>query len=84
MNQLAIPLEEPLRCRQPKVGTQPHRLLMAFYRGERLTVWRALHQYRIYALSQRVGELKKLGWPIKSRTIKGDGSQYSEYWIDFT
>jgi hypothetical protein len=82
MNQLAIPLEEPLRCRSPKVGTQAHTLLMAMYRGERLTVGSALAFHQIYALSQRCGELRQLGWPIKSERVPG--KSYKRYWIDFT
>jgi hypothetical protein len=63
MNQIAIEFKEPLHCRQPKVGTQAHMLLMAFYRGERLSVLTAIQKYGVYALSQRCGELKRLGWP---------------------
>lgn len=66
---------------QPHVGTQAHKLLMAMYRGEHLTVAKALNEYGVYALSQRVGELKKLGWPIQDRTVPGH--KHSEYWIDF-
>ena len=84
MNQLAIPLDEPLHCRHPKAGTQAHMLLMAFYRNERLTVLTAIQKYGVYALSQRCGELKRLGWPIKSRTLHANGKSFSEYWIDFT
>ena len=85
MNQLALKLDESLRHRQLKPGAQAHTLLMAFYRGERLTVLTAIQQYGVYALSQRCGELKRLGWPIKSELIETQtGKHVACYWVDFT
>lgn len=52
--------------RVPEPGTQCGDLLRAFQRGERLTVAEALDKYRVYALSQRAGELRRQGWPIES------------------
>lgn len=51
--------------------------------GERLTVAVALSKYGVYALSQRVGELKrKYGWPVKSRMVETNGGAHiSEYWL---
>lgn len=68
--------------RVPKKG-QCLDLLKAFQRGERLTVAIALEEYQIYALSQRCGELKRLGWPILSemRTVKS-GKRIAVYWMD--
>lgn len=63
----------------PKEGTQHHRLLMAFKRGEVLTVGVALNRYQVYALSQRVGELKDMGWPIESERV--DGASHHRYWM---
>ena len=55
-------------------------LLEAFERGERLTVCTALNDYGIYALSQRVGELRRQGYPIHGRTITtANGKHVSEY-----
>jgi hypothetical protein len=69
-------------CRIPKQDTQHYALLRAFQRGERLTVAAALSAYGVYALSQRVGDLKKMGWPIISRTVTTTaGARISEYWI---
>lgn len=68
-----------IECRVPKEGTQHWTLLMAFKRGETLTVGDALIKYRIYALSQRVGELKDMGWPIESERV--DGANYHRYWM---
>lgn len=81
MNQLALEYEP--RTLHPKPGTQADILLRAFYDGERLTVAKALNKYGVYALSQRVGELKRLGWPIKDRTLHSNGKHFSEYWIAF-
>lgn len=66
----------------PHRGTQHRTLLDAFSRGEKLTVGEALNRYNIYALSQRVGELKALGWQIKSERVPG--KTYKRYWVDFT
>lgn len=77
MNQL------DLLCRIPPEGKQHYRLLVAFQRGESLTVGEALAKYHVYALSQRVGELKKMGWPIKSEIVKTNGgARVSRYWLD--
>jgi hypothetical protein len=82
MNQLALEYE-PSRCVLPKLGTQHRLLLDAFYRGERLTVLTAIQKYGVYALSQRCGELKRMGWPISSETIHQNGKSFSQYWIEF-
>jgi hypothetical protein len=83
MNQLAMTYEpRHAGAILPHVNTQHYTLLMAFYRGERLTVGEALNRYNIYALSQRVGELKALGWKIKSERVPG--KTYKRYWVDFT
>lgn len=58
-------------------------LIGALGRGERLTVALALSEYGCYALSQRMGELRALGWPIRSSTIAlPSGKRVSEYRID--
>ncbi len=61
--------------------TQCERLMDAFDRGERLTVASALEHYRIYALSQRCGELwRKFGYPVDSVTVTTSGGAHvSEY-----
>lgn len=66
-------------CRVPKDGTQHYTLLMAFKRGEVLTVGTALLNYGVYALSQRVGELKDMGWPIESERV--EGASHHRYWM---
>ena len=67
----------------PDAGTQRHTLLMAMKRGERLTVAVALSRYGCFALSQRCGELRRSGWPIRSRMVKvGPRTHVSEYWLE--
>lgn len=83
MNQLVLNYE-PSRAILPRLGTQHRTLLDAFYRNERLTVAHALTEYNIYALSQRAGELKRLGWPILSELIETpSGKHVACYWIEF-
>lgn len=65
--------------RMPNEGTQHHDLLMAFQRGEVLTVGDALMKYRVYALSQRVGDLKRMGWNIESESV--EGGKHHRYWM---
>ena len=72
---------EPSHMALPLLGTQHRTLLDAFYRGEKLTVGEALNRHNIYALSQRVGELKLMGWPIRSERVPG--KSYKRYWIEF-
>ena len=63
--------------------TQCDILLEALRSGERLTVALALQKYGVYALSQRMGELKRMGHPVSSRTVKLPSGKYvSEYyWV---
>jgi hypothetical protein len=64
----------------PQKGTQNYRLLMAMQNGERLTVALALSEFGVYALSQRMGELKRMGWPIRSRMVEVEGgARVAEY-----
>lgn len=73
------------RCRVPenKFG-QLYELLLAFERGEKLTVKLAMDRYGCYALSQRVGNLKNdYGWPIKRKMIEvRTGTWVAEYWLE--
>ena len=60
--------------------TQLEILADAFDRGERLTMLTAINTYGIGALSQRVGDLKAIGYPVESRTIATPtGKHVSEY-----
>lgn len=76
-------LLEP-RCRIPENRHgQLYDLLFALKSGKRLTVKTAIEQHGCYALSQRMGELKRdYGWPIQSRMIEvRPGTRVSEYWL---
>jgi hypothetical protein len=58
-------------------------LLEALRRGERLTVMVSLQKYGCYALSQRMGELRGLGWKVQTRRITlKNGKIVSEYWLE--
>lgn len=66
-------------CRIPERGTQCYELLRAMQSGARLTVAKALTQHGVYALSQRMGDLRDdYGWPIKSRFV----GKFKEYWLE--
>jgi hypothetical protein len=67
----------------PPHGTQNYRLLMAMQCGARLTVAKALNEYGVFALSQRMGELRRMGWPVRSRMIETQGgARVAEYWME--
>lgn len=51
----------------PEEGTQNRTILEALQRGEYLSVADALVKYGVYALSQRCGELRRMGWPVQSQ-----------------
>lgn len=54
-------------------------VLRALHGGKRLTIFRAMH-LGVGALSQECGRLRRLGWPVQSRSIKtAGGSRVSEY-----
>ncbi len=60
--------------------TQVEQLAEALDRGERLTVAEALSRYGIYALSQRAGDLFRIGYPVESQTISlPNGKRVSQY-----
>lgn len=76
--QLAIDFECAVKV--PDAQTQCGVLIRAFKRGESLTVAEALSRYGIYALSQRVGELKRSGWPIIAEQFKTpSGARVARY-----
>ena len=68
------------RCQVPEPQTQQGRLLRALQRGVRPTIVTAGPHLSIGALSQRIGELRKMGWDIKDRRVHG--KPYVEYWLE--
>lgn len=70
-------------CRVPEKGTMVYELLMALQGGERLTPLIALNKFQCLSLSQRVGELKRAGWPIVSEMVSvGSGKRVACYWME--
>lgn len=59
--------------------TKKDAIRAALLRGEVLTPLVALNKYRVFALSQRIGELKREGLPIESTFAKGQ--PYKLYFI---
>lgn len=69
--------------RQPIKGSMTWELLMALKSGERLTPLSALERYHCLSLSQRMGELRRSGWPIYSQMIDvPSGKKVSCYWME--
>jgi hypothetical protein len=55
-------------------------ILRELQQGRRLTVAVALSELGVYALSQRIGELRRLGWPIDRTMIRTrGGATVAEY-----
>ena len=57
-------------CAAPHRGTMVYELLCALQAGEKLTPLLALEKYHCLSLSQRIGELKKQGWPILTEMVE--------------
>ena len=51
-------------------------------KGKGLTPLSALRRFGCLSLSQRIGELKREGWPISSKMIRRNGASFKKYWID--
>lgn len=65
------------------MSPQNKTLLAAFQRGEMHTVASALSCYGVYALSQRVGELKHDGHDIKGEMkTMFNGKRVKVYWME--
>jgi hypothetical protein len=80
VTQTSLEFDSP--CRVPEAGTMTHELLMALKRGEQLTPLSALEKYRCFSLSQRMGELRRSGWPIRSSMVSvNSGKKIACYWM---
>lgn len=44
-----------------------------------ITPWEAIRRYRILALSQRIGELKRAGTPIARQMVQRNGKRFAKY-----
>ena len=82
MTQTSLDLEP--RTKIPPVDGQCYAILLYLQRGGRLTVAKSMSELGVYALSQRVGELKReYGWPIKSKALKvGPKTYVAEYFLE--
>ncbi len=62
--------------------TQSELIYEHLSKGGTLTVAEALSQFGCYALSQRIGDLKRMGVPIDSEMVKvGEGKRVKRYWL---
>jgi uncharacterized small protein (DUF1192 family) len=63
-----------------KLTPQQQKILEYLLTGKKLTVLTAITELGVYALSQRIGELKSEGYPIKTEMIKTEsGKRVAEY-----
>ncbi len=65
------------------MSSQKQAILAELQAGRRLTPLTALIRVHTLALSQRIGELRREGWPVQSRMIELEhGKRVAEYWIE--
>lgn len=63
--------------------SQKEEILDYLKQGKRLTVLKAIKKFGCYALSQRIGELKEAGHPIRSKMIEVEsGKRVAEYTLN--
>ena len=80
MIQTAIDFDAVPRCSVPDSDTLQGKLLRALQSGERLTPISALERFQCFSLSQRMGELRRMGWPITATMIRvPSGKKVAEY-----
>lgn len=65
-----------------ETACQCAKLQNALERGERITALEALRRFGCLRLSARIYDLKKRGVPIESETVKRNGKQFKEYFIE--
>ena len=83
MTQAELTFELP--CRMPNKGTQEYEILTYLQSGRTLTVAKAMAELGVYALSQRCGALRRMGWPVKSRMVEiHPGTRVAEYSLEAT
>ena len=63
---------------EPKTPTGPQeRAILSYLKsGGSLTVKEAIDRLGVYALSQRCGGLRRLGWPIKSELVRTETGKH--------
>lgn len=55
-------------------------ILRHLAKGHRLTPLQALSKFGCLSLSQRIGELKREMWPIKSEMVNVNGKRVASYY----
>ena len=60
--------------------TKKAALRAAFLRGEVLTPLVALNKYRVLSLSQRCGDFRREGLPVKDAFVRGQ--PFKKYWLE--
>ena len=77
-----IDVDKYLTRRKPM--TQHEMILNHLKAGGSLTVAQALSQYGVYALSQRIGELRRIEPNIKDGWVHSNGKRYKRYYLEAT
>ncbi len=63
--------------------SQCKEILRYLAHGKTLTVVEAIERFGCYALSQRCGDLRKQGWPVRCRLVKlASGKRIGEFFYD--
>ena len=63
--------------------THKAKLLAHLMKGQTITALQALYLYQCLSCSQRLGDLKRAGIPVKSRFITTPtGKRVKEYWLE--
>jgi hypothetical protein len=67
-----------------KLTPQQQKILEYLLTGKKLTVLTAITELGVYALSQRIGEIKSKGCPIHTEMITTEsGKRVAEYSVQF-
>lgn len=77
-----IDIDKHLTRRKPM--TQHDLILNHLRSGGSLTVAQALNQLGIYALSQRIGDLRRMGHRIKDDWAESHGKRFKRYFLEVT
>lgn len=81
MTQLEIEYVAPVRV--PAKDTVSYEILSLLKQGVKLTPLEALRRCGCLSLSQRIGELKRQGWPIKTELVQvRKGTRVAEYSLE--
>ena len=68
--------------RQAVTATQTDTIKAHLMTGASISTWDAYERYQITCLAQRVHELRRSGFDIKSEVMVKNGKRFSLYWMD--